>query len=121
MSIEGEDTVREDREDARLATAVHREHTQRIFEGQRAINLIWESTQAQLAKGVVFFTVLVNGSVTLISVFLQTDISASQMIGLSFLNMVCSGVISFYFGRTNHASVGGVGPKPPGETIYTGR
>ena len=121
MSTDAEDTAREDREDARLATAGHREDTQRIFEGQRAINLIWESTQAQLAKGVVFFTVAVNGSVTMISVFLRVEITASQMIGLSFLNMVCSGVISFYFGRTNHASVGGVGPKSPGETIYTGR
>jgi hypothetical protein len=87
--------------------------------GQRQINLIWERTQALLALSVVMFTVFIDGLVTVLCIIMKTDLTASMMMGLSFLNITCTGVISFYFSRTNHAAIGGVGQKPMEN--YTGR
>jgi len=89
--------------------------------GQRAINLLWEKTQAKIAVWVVFFTIFINGVVSITLILVQKDMTAGQAIGLSFLNMICGIVISFYFSRTNHAAIGGIGPKPTDLQKYEGR
>jgi hypothetical protein len=87
--------------------------------GQRAINVIWETTQARIALFVVLGALAIDGVVVIISLLLSKDLTAAQALALGFVNTTASGVISFYFSRTNHAAIGGVGPKAEGS--YTGR
>jgi len=76
--------------------------------GQRRINLIWEYTQAIIAITVI----LVSMVAAVVASYQGKEVSA-------FLSFVCGNVVGFYFSRTNHAAVGGIGPKPEGR--YTGR
>lgn len=73
--------------------------------GQRRINLIWEYTQAAVAVSVTFaiiYTAIMKiDSVTLTNAF--------------FL------IIGFYYSRTNHAAIGGVGPKATDNQRWEGR
>lgn len=92
-----------------------------VREGQRAINLIWERTQSRIALTVVVVTILIDGAASLILIVYQRDITVGQTFGLSFLNMICSIVISFYFSRTNHQAIGGIGYKPNEYQEYQGR
>lgn len=71
--------------------------------GQRKINLIWEYTQAAVAITVTF---------ALIYCAIR-KIDAPDVRNAFFL------IVGFYFSRTNHAAIGGVGVKPTQE--YTGR
>lgn len=71
--------------------------------GQRRVNLIWEITQATVA-----FTVT--------AAFVYAEI---KKIDSTSLKMAFSLVIGFYFSRTNHQAIGGVGKKP--ENKYQGR
>jgi hypothetical protein len=87
--------------------------------GQRAINVIWETTQARIALFVVLGALAIDGVVVIISLLLSKDLTAAQALALGFVNTTASGVISFYFSRTNHAAIGGIGPKVEGS--YTGR
>lgn len=64
--------------------------------GQRRINLIWEVTQAVIA-------VLVTGSIVYTAI---RGISSTELTNAFFL------IIGFYFSRTNHSSIGGIGSKP---------
>lgn len=70
---------------------------ERVSLGQRRINLIWEVTQAGIA-------LLVTATALLSSVGL-TPIAGPALVGNAFFL-----VIGFYFGRTNHQRIGGVGP-----------
>lgn len=74
--------------------------------GQRRINLIWEYTQAVIALVVVVSSVIVIG---------VRGTMPDSMIALLFT------VISFYFSRTNHAAIGGIGPKADKAQPYAGR
>lgn len=76
--------------------------------GQRKINLIWEYTQAAIAVSVV----LVSMVAAIIAMVYGKEVSA-------FLSFVCGNVVGFYFSRTNHAAIGGVGAKPT--DTYQGR
>lgn len=78
--------------------------------GQRRVNLIWEYTQAAIAIVVVLANIIVAvfNAVTLTNNE-HPDILTSSL----FL------VIGFYFSRTNHAQIGGIGEKPMQE--YKGR
>lgn len=77
--------------------------------GQRKVNLIWEYTQAVIAIAVVLFT-MISGVVAMIY---SLDIP-------SIISVAFGMVTGFYFSRTNHAAIGGVGKKPAPET-YVGR
>jgi hypothetical protein len=79
------------------------------FAGQRRINLIWEYTQAVIALLVVVAT-MISG---ITSMFYGKEIP--NIIGVAF-----GMVTGFYFSRTNHAAIGGVGHKPD-TTTYQGR
>lgn len=89
--------------------------------GQRHINQIWEYTQAGVAIGVVAFAMLLNFTVTVLIIVKEKDLTAAQTIGISFVNLICGMVISFYFSRTNHAAIGGIGAKATDTQPYVGR
>lgn len=67
-----------------------------VTAGQRNVNLIWESTQALIAITITFAIV---GTAF-------TDTDSSNIVNAFFL------IIGFYFSRTNHQAIGGVGKKP---------
>lgn len=71
--------------------------------GQRRVNLIWEFTQAAIAIGVT-------------GAFVYAEISK---IDSSAIKMAFTLVVGFYFSRTNHSAIGGVGKQPRQQ--YQGR
>jgi hypothetical protein len=79
-----------------------------VVAGQRRVNLIWEYTQAFIAIGVV----IVSMVAAVVAMLAGKEVSA-------FLSFVCGNVVGFYFSRTNHAAIGGIGEKPTGK--YEGR
>jgi hypothetical protein len=79
--------------------------------GQRKINLIWEYTQAFVA-----ILVVVANIVVWVAVVLQGSKNPIPE-GLSNALFL---VVGFYFSRTNHAAIGGVGPHKP-MSEYEGR
>ena len=87
--------------------------------GQRTINLLWENVQGKIALYVIIGTMVINGAVLLTSMWLGKDLTAAQALALGFVNSLATGVVSFYFSRTNHAAIGGIGQKPSQE--YKGR
>lgn len=75
--------------------------------GQRAVNMVWESTQRQIALSVIGSSLFTS---VVISVFggmlnIPTDLRLAAAV---FLFGVANLVTGFYFGRTNHQRVGGV-------------
>jgi len=76
--------------------------------GQRQINLIWERTQAAIALGVVFITMTAGVLGMFYALMIPT-----------LLAVAFGTVVGFYFSRTNHAAIGGVGNKAQGP--YEGR
>lgn len=82
-------------------TTTHQEDLTTL--GQRKVNLIWEYTQA-----------LVAVSITCAVIYAElTKIDSITIRSAFFL------IIGFYFSRTNHSAIGGVGKKPSQE--YQGR
>ena len=79
--------------------------------GQRRINLIWEYTQAFIAGMVVTTVLLVSAWQSI------KGAEALKIAAYGFLIGVANLVIGFYFGRTNHQRVGGIG----GGTSMEGR
>lgn len=83
-----------------------------VTAGQRRVNLVWEYTQASIAIVVV----LANMIVAVYTGLLMED---KKVEFPSVLSNTLFLIVGFYFSRTNHAAIGGVGPKP--NSIYTGR
>ncbi len=75
--------------------------SERTAYGRRRINILWELTQALIALTVTSSTVYASVVITL-----RSDMDKTAFI---FLTNVLFVVIGFYFGRTNHQRVGGVG------------
>jgi hypothetical protein len=78
--------------------------------GQRRINLIWEWTQA-------IISVLVVASNMIVAIY-----DGLFQNGVAFPVVLSSAlflVVGFYFSRTNHSAIGGIGPKPT--ESYQGR
>jgi cobalamin synthase len=73
----------------------------RVTHGQRRINLIWEVTQAIIAIAVTLTTLFVAADLTVNG---NTESAAFLLLSNAFFL-----VIGFYFGRTNHQRVGGIG------------
>jgi hypothetical protein len=80
------------------------------FEGQRKVNLIWEYTQAIIA---VFVVVSTLGTATWLVVSGRMD-QIPTIFSFAF-----GTIVGFYFSRTNHAAIGGMGQKP--NQPYEGR
>lgn len=74
-----------------------------VTAGQRAINKVWEITQAVVAM-----------MVTIAFLFCEIREIDSEAVRMAFTL-----VIGFYFSRTNHTAIGGIGKKPEGN--YIGR
>jgi hypothetical protein len=64
--------------------------------GQRKVNLIWEYTQAAVALLVTI-------------TFLYCEVMKIDSLAVK---MGFSLIVGFYFSRTNHSAIGGVGRKP---------
>jgi hypothetical protein len=81
-------------------------------EGQRGINRLWERTQALIAIAVVWTTLFVVSVVIVAPLFRddpnQVMLTASAA-GLVLLSNLVGNVTGFYFSRTNHQKIGGVG------------
>ena len=88
------------------AVATELETTLRT-EGQRAINLIWETTQMRAALSVIWGSLLVASALAVFGKWLGSP--DLQLAAVVFLFGVANLVTGFYFGRTNHQRVGGVG------------
>lgn len=81
--------------------------------GQRAINVMWESTQRVIAISVCSVTLILCG-------YLLVKGEVSERVpAFMLLSNVFFLVVGTYFQRTNHTKVGGIGNKP-GE-VYVGR
>jgi F0F1-type ATP synthase membrane subunit c/vacuolar-type H+-ATPase subunit K len=74
--------------------------------GQRAVNLLWEHTQRQIALAVIGAALMVGMALAVFGRWIGSpDI---QLAAVVFLFGVANLVTGFYFGRTNHTRVGGV-------------
>jgi len=78
--------------------------------GQRRVNIIWEVTQSLIAAAVV----ISNMTLSVYCVISGT----TQKIPDTMTNALFL-IVGFYFARTNHANIGGIGKKP--DTRYEGR
>lgn len=74
-----------------------------VTAGQRRVNIIWEITQATIAVGITAAIVYAT----------MVGVSSPELGNAFFL------IIGFYFSRTNHQAIGGIGRKPSSE--YKGR
>jgi len=78
--------------------------------GQRRVNLIWEYTQAAISLMVV----VANMSIAVFQGLVKEHGEFPAVLqNTLFL------VVGFYFSRTNHSAIGGIGSKPAGK--YMGR
>ena len=82
----------------------HRLAETKTTQGQRRINLIWETSQAAIA-------LIITLSIAYCAI---NEISSQDLTNAFFL------IVGFYFSRVNHQAIGGVGRKPE-EAPYTGR
>lgn len=95
------------RVDARAASVAEEAETSLRTQGQRNINLIWETTQMRLALSVIWGALIVAGTLAVFGKWLgSTDL---QLAAVVFLFGVANLITGFYFGRTNHQRTGGVG------------
>jgi hypothetical protein len=81
--------------------------------GQRKINLIWEYTQAFIA----IVTVLGNVMVGVFFAIKRIPSGEYPLVLSSSLFLI----IGFYFSRSNHSAIGGIGSKPTDNQPYVGR
>lgn len=86
-----------------------------VTAGQRAINLIWERTQSQIAKVTVYSNNALNVAVIVSVIWADRKMDpafiALILAAMASINQLSGIIIGFYFSRTNHSAIGGVGPK----------
>lgn len=95
-----------------FAAPTSTEEEERVSLGQRDTSMLWETTQAKIAIAVVY---MVLGVAALISIIGMLPWAGEKQIALAItafmlLSSLSTLVIGFYYGRTNHQRVGGVGP-----------
>lgn len=94
-----------------------------VTAGQRAINLIWENTQSQIAKVTVYSNNAMNIVVIVAIIVVDRKIDpafiALILAAMASINQLSGIIIGFYFSRTNHSAIGGVGPKESPSTLGT--
>lgn len=103
--------------DLEAAVSAQGEETRK---GQRAINEMWEATQARIAIRAVMTTLYVSSFVVVATVLLAIIILirgqgeiAQQLMALAIsaflaLTSTMNMILGFYFSRTNHTRTGGV-------------
>jgi hypothetical protein len=86
-----------------------------VTAGQRRINLIWETTQSQIAKVSIYTGLFTNMIVIILLIVFHKEISTTMIVvvmaSLASMNGTMGIIIGFYFSRTNHSSIGGTGKK----------
>ena len=87
------------------------EEQDRVSAGQRAVNLIWETTQMRIALSVISASLFVGSTLAVMGKWLGSP--DLQLAAVVFLFGVANLVTGFYFGRTNHQRTGGIGPQNP--------
>jgi len=87
------------------AQLIHEDDRDAVTEGQRRINLIWETTQAIIAVGIT-------------GAMIFTSVAQEYSTNVTLTNAFFL-IIGFYFSRTNHTAIGGTGRKP--QQAYKGR
>lgn len=75
----------------------------KVAEGQRAINRIWELTQASIAFAISTATVTVSFILIVGPNTVEVKLAALQLLSSAFFVILGS-----YFNRTNHTKQGGV-------------
>lgn len=86
-----------------------------VSAGQRAINVMWEGTQKNIALCVTYVALLVCA---MLITYPKTP-EPLRLMAFTTLSNVFFAVTSVYFTRTNHTKIGGVGNKP--SETYVGR
>lgn len=96
-----------------------------VVAGQRTINLIWETTQSKIALLVVVVGLAINAIVIVAFMVFNREVTVNQLalisVCLQFINLTTGIVIGFYFSRTNHSAIGGIGAKATEDQSYVGR
>jgi len=86
-----------------------------VTAGQRHINLIWKTTQSKIALISIISSQVINVIVIIALLFKEkaADPTAIATITASIaaMNLTVGIIIGFYFSRTNHSAIGGVGRK----------
>lgn len=94
------------------------EEQDKVKEGQRTVNLIWERTQRAIAIFSVFSGIAINAVVIGLIMALAREMTVNQLaiisMCLQFINLTAGIVIGFYFSRTNHTKTGGVAENQTG-------
>lgn len=93
-----------------VAAPTSTEEEDRGTAGQRAVNLLWENTQAKIAIAVVYCGLIVAAVLSLTAMLpwateKQVALAITAFMLLSSLSTL---VIGFYYGRTNHQKIGGI-------------
>jgi hypothetical protein len=96
-------TVQSEMIPAEMSATESEKQTGLVREGQRRINLIWEYTQAIIALCVVIVTLFV-------AAWMVIKGRAGEQIPTIFA-VAFGTIVGFYFARTNHSNIGGVGYK----------
>lgn len=86
-----------------------------VSAGQRAINVMWEGTQKNIALCVTYVALFVCA---VLITYPKTP-EPLRLMAFTTLSNVFFAVTSVYFTRTNHTKIGGVGNKP--SEVYVGR
>lgn len=89
-----------------VAAPTSTEEEDRGTAGQRAVNLLWEHTQRQIALAVIGAALVVGIALAVLGRWLGSP--EIQLAAIVFLFGVANLVTGFYFGRTNHTRTGGV-------------
>lgn len=103
------------KESSQILAPITTEEEDRVALGQRNINLIWETTQARIAIMSVVSSQAVN-IVVIMSLLFKKDETTPAVIAvitasIAAMNLTVGIIIGFYFSRTNHSAIGGVGKK----------
>lgn len=114
-------SVNKDKHKTKAPTTTEEEDRSTL--GQRNINLIWETTQSNIAKMAVYVGISINVVIPICMLFIRGEVEVARIaIVGSCLNTVSTTVgiiIGFYFSRTNHSAIGGTGKKPSSSSAGT--
>lgn len=102
VAVVATEVVMDESKTHRAATTT--EEQDRHTKGQRDVNLTWENTQRWIALAVTLTSLVISSWLAI-----KGATESVQTAALVFVFGVANLVIGFYFGRTNHQRVGGVG------------
>jgi len=88
--------------------------------GQRYVNLIWEFTQAAIALTITVGIVWVSVHNGLMYAAGTANMNDMPVVPATLSNAFFL-IVGFYFSRTNHQAIGGVGQKANTNQEYEGR